>query len=144
MRRILNVRVLSEPIPFQMGLQVSCGIRAQGPKASDLRTDATAIGTDFPCTGATKGMPDSGRTSDAGPCTYVHCHSAQTPGGFGHWISEGKSAIAIARLRGRERNFSGEHFWARGYAVSTVGFELEQVRQYIREQQSADGTEGQF
>ena len=57
---------------------------------------------------------------------------------------KGKSAIAIARLRGRERNFSGEHFWARGYAVSTVGFELEQVRQYIREQQSADGTEGRF
>ena len=52
---------------------------------------------------------------------------------------KGKSAIAIARLSGKERNFSGEHFWARGYAVSTVGFELEQVRQYIREQDAADG-----
>ena len=57
---------------------------------------------------------------------------------------KGKSAIAIARLCGKERNFSGEHFWARGYAVSTVGFELEQVRQYIRAQESADGTSGQF
>ena len=57
---------------------------------------------------------------------------------------KGKSAIAIARLCGKERNFSGEHFWARGYAVSTVGFELEQVRQYIREQDAADGTAGQF
>ena len=45
---------------------------------------------------------------------------------------KGKSAIAIARLCGKERNLSGEQFWARGYAVSTVGFELEQVRQYIR------------
>jgi putative transposase len=27
---------------------------------------------------------------------------------------KGKSAIAIARLCGKERNFSGEHFWARG------------------------------
>src|SRR3954453_17194667 len=53
---------------------------------------------------------------------------------------KGKSAIAIARLYGKERNFSGEHFWARGCAVSTVGFELEQVRQYIREQDSADDT----
>jgi REP element-mobilizing transposase RayT len=26
---------------------------------------------------------------------------------------KGKSAIAIARLGGKERNFSGEHFWAR-------------------------------
>jgi putative transposase len=57
---------------------------------------------------------------------------------------KGKSAIAIARLCGKERNFSGEHFWARGYAVSTVGFELEQVRQYIREQETADGQNGQF
>ena len=42
-----------------------------------------------------------------------------------------------------ERNFTGEHFWAHGYAVSTVGFELEQVRTYIREQDAADGV-GQF
>ena len=57
---------------------------------------------------------------------------------------KGKSAIAIARLSGKERNFTGEHFWARGYAVSTVGFELEQVRTYIREQEAADGAAGQF
>src|SRR5438874_7545760 len=42
---------------------------------------------------------------------------------------KGKSAIAMARLCGKERNFTGEHFWARGYAVSTVGFELEQSPQ---------------
>src|SRR5262249_40586034 len=31
---------------------------------------------------------------------------------------KGKSAIAIARqFGGHDRNFSGEHFWARGYAV---------------------------
>ena len=52
---------------------------------------------------------------------------------------KGKSAIIIAREFGRkERNFSGEHFWARGYAVSTVGFEMEAVRRYIREQEEAD------
>ena len=57
---------------------------------------------------------------------------------------KGKSAIAIARqFGGKQRNFTGEHFWARGYAVSTVGFELEQVRAYIREQEAAD-TEGRF
>ena len=57
---------------------------------------------------------------------------------------KGKSAIAIARqFGGKQRNFTGEHFWARGYAVSTVGFELEQVRTYIREQETAD-EEGRF
>jgi REP-associated tyrosine transposase len=54
-------------------------------------------------------------------------------------VLKGKSAIAIARqFGGKARNFTGEHFWARGYAVSTVGFELEQVRTYIREQEEAD------
>ena len=53
---------------------------------------------------------------------------------------KGKSAIAVARLCGREQNFTGEHLWARGYAVSTVGFELEQIRQYIRDQEEADGS----
>ena len=57
---------------------------------------------------------------------------------------KGKSAIAVARLNGKERNFTGEHFRARGYAVSTVGFELEQVRKYIREQDDADGSGGEF
>jgi len=57
---------------------------------------------------------------------------------------KGKSAIAVARRGGRERNFRGEHLWARGYAVSTVGFELEQIRQYIRDQEEAAGSDGRF
>jgi putative transposase len=57
---------------------------------------------------------------------------------------KGKSAIAIARqFKGKTRNFSGESFWARGYAVSTVGFELEAVKRYIREQDMTDRS-GQF
>ena len=45
---------------------------------------------------------------------------------------KGKSAIAIARqFSGKSRNFTGEHFWARGYAVSTVGFNIEQIEKYI-------------
>ena len=57
---------------------------------------------------------------------------------------KGKSALAIARrIQEKDRNFVGEHFWARGYAVSTVGFELERVKKYIREQETAD-KEGRF
>jgi putative transposase len=52
---------------------------------------------------------------------------------------KGKSAIAIARqFSGKQKNFNGENFWARGYAVSTVGFELDVIRKYIREQEEAD------
>jgi len=57
---------------------------------------------------------------------------------------KGKSAIAIARMAGKQRNFNGENFWARGYAVSTVGFELEAIRKYIREQEGAEKSEGSF
>ena len=57
---------------------------------------------------------------------------------------KGKSAIEIARrFSGRRRNFTGEQFWARGYAVSTVGLEVETVRAYIRDQETAD-KEGRF
>ena len=57
---------------------------------------------------------------------------------------KGQSALAIARrVQEQERNFTGEHFWARGYAVCTVGFELESVKKYMREQDTAD-KEGRF
>ena len=52
---------------------------------------------------------------------------------------KGKSAIAVARhFSGRKRNFNGEQFWSRGYAVSTVGFEETQVRKYIQYQEDRD------
>ena len=52
---------------------------------------------------------------------------------------KGKSAIAVARqFSGRKQNFNGEQFWARGYAVSTVGFEEEQIRKYIQNQEQLD------
>jgi len=52
---------------------------------------------------------------------------------------KGKSAIHIARTyMGRQRNFTGEHFWARGYDVSTVGLDESVVRQYIQNQEAED------
>ena len=52
---------------------------------------------------------------------------------------KGKSAIQVARrFGGRKRNFTGEHFWARGYFVSTVGLDEAMVRAYIRNQESED------
>lgn len=53
---------------------------------------------------------------------------------------KGKSAIAVARqFSGRKQNFNGEKLWARGYAVSTIGFEESQIRKYIENQQQLDG-----
>jgi REP-associated tyrosine transposase len=52
---------------------------------------------------------------------------------------KGKSAIHLARVYGeRKRNFVGQHFWARGFFVSTVGRDEEVVREYIRRQEEED------
>ena len=52
---------------------------------------------------------------------------------------KGKSAIQIARtFLGKRQNFTGQHFWARGYFVSTVGRDEETVRRYIRTQEAED------
>ena len=52
---------------------------------------------------------------------------------------KGKSAIHVARVYGeRKRNFVGQHFWARGYFVSTVGRDEEVIRRYIRDQEKED------
>ena len=52
---------------------------------------------------------------------------------------KGKSAIHIARTYlGRRQNFTGQHFWARGYYVSTVGRDEATIREYIRKQEAED------
>jgi putative transposase len=52
---------------------------------------------------------------------------------------KGKSAIYIARnFAERRRNFVGQHFWARGYFVSTVGRDESVIREYIRKHQTED------
>src|SRR6476659_5409969 len=52
---------------------------------------------------------------------------------------KGKSAIHLARVYGeRKRNFVGQHFWARGYFVSTVGRDEAVIKEYIRKQETED------
>ena len=53
---------------------------------------------------------------------------------------KGKRAIhIIARaLADRSRNFVGQHFWARGSFVSTVGRDEQVIREYIQQQERED------
>src|SRR6188508_704784 len=52
---------------------------------------------------------------------------------------KGKSAIHVARhCLKRERNYAGQHLWARGYFVDTVGRDTEKIRRYIRDQEVED------
>ena len=58
---------------------------------------------------------------------------------------KGKSAIRIHReFLGRERNFTGFHFWARGYCVSTLGLDEQAIREYIRNQEDDEKRQEQL
>ena len=58
---------------------------------------------------------------------------------------KGKSAIHIAReFAGRPRNFVGQHFWARGYFVSTVGRDEQAIRACIQAQEREDRRQDQL
>ena len=52
---------------------------------------------------------------------------------------KGKSAIHVARhFLKRERNYAGQHLWARGFFVDTVGRDTEKIRRYIQGQEAED------
>jgi len=47
-------------------------------------------------------------------------------------------SIVRHQFKGRQKNFTGEAFWARGYYVSTVGLYEEMIKEYIRNQEKND------
>ena len=52
---------------------------------------------------------------------------------------KGKSAIRMHReCLGQKRNFTGLHFWAKGYCVSTVGLDEQMIVRYIRNQEAEE------
>ena len=51
---------------------------------------------------------------------------------------KGKSAIRIHRELQGQKRMSGLHFWAKGYCVSTIGYDEAAVRRYIRDQDQKD------
>src|SRR3974377_1575279 len=52
---------------------------------------------------------------------------------------KGKSAIHLARTYGERKRISGgQHFWERGYFVSTVGRDEAAIREYIKNQEQED------
>jgi len=58
---------------------------------------------------------------------------------------KGKSAIRIHRqFLVQKRNFTGLHFWARCYCVSTVGLDEAKIRAYIRDQEAEERRQEQL
>ena len=55
-------------------------------------------------------------------------------------ILKGKTAITIFEKKRylREKPFWGNHFWARGYFVSTIGIDEELIKRYVRHQEEEE------
>ncbi len=52
---------------------------------------------------------------------------------------KGKVAIKVfARYPKIGKQYWGRHFWSRGYCVSTVGIDEEQIREYVRWQEKQE------
>ena len=52
---------------------------------------------------------------------------------------KGKSAIKIFDLHTElKRRYWGRHFWSKGYCVSTIGLNEDQIREYVRMQMHND------
>ena len=52
---------------------------------------------------------------------------------------KGKSAIHVARhILKKECNYAGQHLWARGFCVDTVGRDIERIRRCIQDQEAED------
>ncbi len=73
---------------------------------------------------------------------HVHMMISIPPkifGVAGGRLHQGKERDPLgAGLRGQDGNFVGQHFWARGFFVNTVGRDEEAIRAYIRNQEKED------
>ena len=122
-----------------MGMQVSRGVHTEVPQEEHIRMGAQRVGTDHARVGPTERSGGGGRALDGGSCAHVVIDPAEVSVSGVVGFIKGKSAIAIARrFMDRAKNFVGQNFWARGYYVSTVGRDEEQIRNYIREQEKED------
>lgn len=56
-----------------------------------------------------------------------------------------KGKLALKLFRNYEKlnkRYWGRHFWSRGYCVSTVGLNEDQIRKYVKWQQKRDKDSG--
>ena len=119
-----------------MDLQISCGLHSEGSAQGAVSGTAPKPGEVFRKLALQREskveeghlMPDHVHVLLSIPPKYA---VSQVVG-----YIKGKSAIHLARIYAeRERNFVGQHFWARGFFVNTAGRDEEVIRAYIRNQE---------
>src|SRR5467141_3978101 len=128
-----------KPKPQQVGVQISRCVHSQVPEKDPVRGAETASRRCLPQAGAAEGKPGRRRPSHAGSRSHDDLDSTKYAVSQVVGFIKGKSAIHLARVYGeKKRNFVGQHFWARGYFVSTVGRDEAVIREYIKRQEQED------
>src|SRR4029453_5420144 len=125
--------------PYHVGLQVSCSVSPEVPSEGAVpRIAGPSRGGLALVAGAKESRLERGHLmADPVPLllSIPPKYSVAQVVGF----IKGKAAIHIARtFMGRRKNYTGHHFWARGYYVSTVGRDEAVIREYIRTQEAED------
>ena len=122
-----------------MGVSVSRRFHPEVVPQDQVWRLAALLGGRASAFGRAAGESGGGRASVGGSRPHAGVDSAANSVTQVIGYIKGKSAIHIAReFAGRPRNFVGQHFWARGYYVSTVGQDERVVREYIQQQERED------
>src|SRR6266436_5221058 len=126
-------------MPQQVGVQISRCVHSQVPEKDPVRGAETASRRCLPQAGAAEGKPSRRRPSHAGSRSHDDLDSTKICGLASGRIYQGQECDPLARVYGeKKRNFVGQHFWARGYFVSTVGRDEAVIREYIKRQEQED------
>ena len=117
----------------------SSNIHPQVSTESFIWAYSKRTGGSIPSFSETKGERDRRGSFNGRSCSYDDIippkYAVSKVVGF----IKGKSAIHIARTySGRQKNYVGQHFWARGYFVSTIGRNEQVIREYIRHPENED------
>src|SRR5262245_13676277 len=100
-----------------MGLQVSRGVHPEISPPGTLQGTPEPSGRGVSFLGSAERVSRRRRALTARPCAYAAIDSAQVAVAHIVGFIKGKSAIHIAlTFLGRRRNYTGQHFWARGYS----------------------------
>jgi len=123
----------------QLGVQVPRGVHSEVPQKGAVRRLEAIFGRSISPIGRAEGEPDRRGAPDAGSCAHDDSDPAEICGVTGRGIHQGEKCDSLARVYGeKKRNFVGQHFWARGYFVSTGGRDEAVIREYIRNQERED------
>src|SRR5439155_23208533 len=122
-----------------MGVQIPRRVPSQVQQKDPVCRVATAPGGSLPKVGRAERKQDRGGSSSSRPRAHVDLDPAKVRSVAGGRVYQGEECNSPgSRIRRKKRNFVGQHFWARGYFVSTVGRDTEVIRDYIRKQEEED------